>query len=469
LRDELRRKHAELQDADLVVVDKDYNILNVVQPNQNSACAVDGEDGGMLSDDGLSPKHINASNRMPSKSEPGLREGQREREREMNSGRDTDKERDHERKHNRNRSAWESDVNYRGERPIPQRQSFDQNSAGSAERRPAEHQDDSARNAADAVARSIISERQQQTRHEGKIYHCSVNSCGYWFLFANAPEVSTENIYCGMNLYSVNDVMARAPRQLHEMSDPPSAVREWLRGRRIVFTTKRDKDRYSDNIRCTGIHLAFPDLDDTPEQCVSADQGQMNTSIFPEFTRGEVAGEAAAALDARPLIDPKQLASAPHDSRQRVAPQDPRLARQASGGFVMPAPAGVAPAIAPVLTAGPVLDPSMPYFRSSTDCDRYSEPAEDVLPDTKTAWLLLQGGYLCKMQMEPLQMQREPRDATGRCSISFEKFVWNDGSTVDLTHTACMPVCHSTRAHAHTLLPFSTFCQLFIPAACAQH
>ena len=383
LKRELELKKTELRNADVVVVDKWYNILNVATQSLLTEPGADQDDGDYLSDENLGSGNMHGATAAAERQGPGE---------------DPD-------------GAQRGGARDAAEAPrIPRRRTSEQLVDGpQADVHGAPREERSSARAADTSPRFGSG----AARMEGEIV--TVNRKKGWFCFVKSQF--KENLYC--NLFEFEGRIASYLRSLPSDVDPENAVRARLQGRTIRFSVRSTPDnRNPGQTRKTGWNLEIPDLDDALQPAATG------TS---EFAAGGYPGRP----DAHDVSRAVQVAGLPPkdprvDPRTAAPPQDPRLSRQEP--------------------AAPVLQHVVPLpetCREEAAGDALVRAAEElqVDPDKDRVemWLLLNGAYLCKMQIEPIQVGLKSAAPTSASNDSTE-FQWPGGASIDMTSTLLLEV-----------------------------
>lgn len=408
----LEHRKNELKDADVVVVDQSYNILRVAKSSQGIVDVDKEDDEACLSDDCSSPVNGHGRPDADKQEEEGHSRGaEAHSERQAAAAR----ERERERLRRRGSLGYNDEVH-------------DYRATNSEER--SHGQAFSPRAGASQGSASA------EVRTEGLILSAkkSKNASG-WFCFVKA-SCCEENIYC--NLGFMENKIAAYARSLPGDEEPENAINSWLRGKRVIFTRFPIPDRNEPGKTIfRGKDLEILDLDaDAP---LSGTNAQMSASARPARA-DEVMGVSTSAaappncqaptsgIVHHAVQDPR-LVLPPRDPR--VALRDPRLSRQPSATPVIMQPVPEPEDRGVVLTA----DGDGHIGASGED---YQIGSEEEDEEVMEAWLLLNGAYLCKMKVEPIQVRLASAGAPA--CVDEDKFHWSGSACIDVTETLRLKV-----------------------------
>ena len=430
LQQELESKRAMLQDAEVVVVDKDYNILSVPCPTAASCVGArderdDGGDEGEFSNDDGMPECAHRQRGRP---------GRRVRREES------------------------SEVSGRALPPLHNGAPCTdarQLSPGTPPGSPGGWSRPNARAHTAHVPRPCDG----RARHAGVIRRvlCNQQQNWYGFVDASATGITPEGgIYFSLPNFLRDRVMKCVPEG---MRHDDAAVRSWMTGKRLIFSVleSKDIDRKTGNPRQTGKIHDFIDLESAAGSAQAAASGAKGGGM-PQAPFDMAAGDASAGA-LRPPEDPRVLSAAsappqdprrqaPQDPRVQRAPSDPRLLRQASASLVggeSKSGGGVVAGTGDGVVYGVMMGGSGGEALSAAGTDvvmhvQAADASEEAAGE-KEAWLLLGGDYLCKMRVQVLQPNAHfPASAAGLGGSLLEQWLCAECPKIDLSQTICIQV-----------------------------
>jgi hypothetical protein len=433
LQQELESKRAMLHDAEVVVVDKDYNILSVPCPTAPPCVGArderddGGDEGGSSNDDG-----------MPERAH---------RQRGRCGGRKV-------------RREESSEVTGRALPPLHNRAPCTDARQPSPPATPPGSPGGWSRPNARPHTAHVPRPCDGRARHAGVIRRvlCNQQQNWYGFVDASATGITPESgIYCSFPIFLRERVMKCVPEG---MRHDDAAVRSWMTGKRLIFSVfeSKDVDRKTGNPRQIGKIHDFIDLESAAGSAQAAASGAQGDGM-PQAPFDMAAGDAnAGAL--RPPEDPRVPSAAsappqdprrqaPQDPRVQRAPSDPRLLRQASaslvggesksgGGVVAGTGDGVVYGVMAGGSGGEAVS-----LAAGNDVVMHVQAADasEEAAGEKEAWLLLGGDYLCKMRVQVLQPNAHfPASAAGRGGWLLEQWLRAECPKIDLSQTISIQV-----------------------------
>ena len=409
----LEHRSNELKDADVVVVDKSYSIIRVARSSQDFVDVdKEGDDAACLSDDCSSPVNGYGRPDADKREEEG-----RSRGAEAHSEQQAAAARERERERHRRRGSL-----------VYNDEVHDYRASNSEER--------SRGQAFSPRAGASQGSANAEVRTEGLIVKAGKSKKEHgWFCFVKA-SCCEENIYC--NLRFMEKTIAAYARSLPGDEEPENAINSWLRGKRVIFKRYPFFDkRQPGKTTFRGKDLEILDLDaDAP---LSGTNAQMSASARPARADDVLGLSTSAApppncqaptsgIVHHPVQHPR-LVVPPRDPR--VALRDPRLSRQPSATPVVMHPVPEPEDRGVVLGA----DGDGHIGASGED---YSIGCEDEDEEVMEAWLLLNGAYLCKMKVEPIQVRLISAGAPAY--VEENKFHWSGCACIDVTETLHLEV-----------------------------